>query len=115
MVHGVLVAGPIISSSLTVARFVAAERALAILKDSESDKCLNQVCDCAQAMEVDGMVATDSPIIGDEVLPADPPSDSPEDVEEVNFILSQFEDTSLGAASPPELSLLSDPGNLIEH
>lgn len=68
MVHGVLVVGPIVSSSLAVARFSAAERALVILKDPESEKCLTKICICGQEMAVDDMLDVDSLAIGDEML-----------------------------------------------
>lgn len=93
IVHGILVVGPIISSSLTVARFVAAERALAILKDPESKKCLAQICNCAQAMAIDDIAVIDSLIVGDEMLFVDPLDGSPSDIEdiaEVDSILSHF-------------------------
>ena len=54
LVHGKLVAGPIISSSLSVARFAAAERALTKLREPNSDMNLASLCDCALAMSVDG-------------------------------------------------------------
>jgi hypothetical protein len=70
VVHGVLVVGPIISSSLAVARFLAAERALVILKDPESEKCLTQICICGREMDIDDdMLAVDSlTTIGDEEM-----------------------------------------------
>ena len=86
MVHGVLVVGPIISTSLAVARFVAAERALAILKDSESEKCLTQICNCGRAMEIDDMLIMDSHFIGDETLFTDLPDNGPSDVEDVEEV-----------------------------
>ena len=78
VVHGVLVVGPIISSSLAVARFLAAERALVILKDPESEKCLTQICVCGREMEIDDdMLAVDSLATGDEeILFADLPGSS---------------------------------------
>jgi endoribonuclease Dicer len=88
MVHGVLVVGPIISSSLAVARFLAAERALVILKDPESEKCLTQICVCGREMVIDDdMLAVDSLAVGDELLFADlpDPSDMEDHVDEVNF------------------------------
>jgi endoribonuclease Dicer len=89
MVHGVLVVGPIISSSLTVARFVAAERALTILKNPESEKNLTRICTCGEAMAIDEMLAAESLTTEDEMLFADPLDDGfselPEDdTEEVN-------------------------------
>ena len=91
MVHGVLVVGPIISSSLAVARFMAAERALVILKDPESEKCLTKICICGREMAVDDdMLVDDDPLslatTGDEILFADLPDPSnleEEDMDEV--------------------------------
>ena len=78
VVHGVLVVGPIISSSLAVARFLAAERALVILKDPESEKCLPRICICGREMTIDDdMLAVDSLATGDEeMLFADLPGSS---------------------------------------
>ena len=86
VVHGVLVVGPIISSSLAVARFLAAERALVILKDPESEKCLTQICICGREMEIDDdMLAVDSLNPGDEevLFATDIPGFS--DLDEVNL------------------------------
>ncbi|KAF8061657.1 hypothetical protein FPV67DRAFT_1704520 [Lyophyllum atratum] len=46
VVHGVVVAGPIVAASQSVAKFVASERALPLLKDSEGSKSLSRLCDC---------------------------------------------------------------------
>jgi len=96
MVHGVLVVGPIVSSSFAVARFVAAERALAILKDPESEKCLVRICSCSRAMAIDDVMAVDSLMIEDEEFaePADDGSSDTDGVEEVDSILNQFEDST---------------------
>ncbi|KAF8158731.1 type III restriction enzyme [Pholiota molesta] len=51
VVHEQVIVGPIVSASLTVAKFLAADRALAILKDSESEKSLTSLCDCALSMD----------------------------------------------------------------
>lgn len=105
VVHGVLVVGPIISSSLAVARFLAAERALVILKNPESEKCLSRICVCGREMEIDDddMLAIDSLITGDEEA-ADPP-DLEDMADEVNLSLLR---------NPAKIDfLLSDPGNLI--
>ncbi|KAF9484901.1 hypothetical protein BDN70DRAFT_871881 [Pholiota conissans] len=51
-VHGQVVVGPIVSTSLNVAKFLAAERALAILRNPESPKSLSCLCDCAMSMDV---------------------------------------------------------------
>ncbi|KAF8968313.1 type III restriction enzyme [Flammula alnicola] len=52
LVHGEHVVGPIVSTSLTVAKFLAAERAIAILKDSKSEKSLTHLCDCGILMDI---------------------------------------------------------------
>lgn len=51
VVHEQAIVGPIVSASLNVAKFIAADRALAILKDSESEKSLASLCDCAMSMD----------------------------------------------------------------
>ena len=87
MVHGVLVVGPIISSSLAVARFLAAERALVILKDPESEKCLTQICICGKEMAIDDMLAVDSLAVGDEMFADFPGSSDLEDTDGVYLSL----------------------------
>jgi endoribonuclease Dicer len=52
-VHGNIVVGPIFSTSLPVAKYAAAERAMAMLKDGETDKSLAHLCDCGKHMETD--------------------------------------------------------------
>lgn len=52
-VHGSIVVGPIVSTSLPVAKYAAAERAMAMLKDGETDKSLAHFCDCGKHMETD--------------------------------------------------------------
>ncbi|KAH9484058.1 Endoribonuclease Dicer-like protein 3a [Psilocybe cubensis] len=51
-VHGTMIVGPIVSASLTVAKFAAAERALTVLKDPMSENSLLCLCDCAFTMKV---------------------------------------------------------------
>lgn len=78
-----------------MARFVAAERALAILKNPESEKCLARICSCNRAMAIDDMMTADSIIIEDEGV-AEPPDDGSSDTdgdEEVDF-LNQIEDST---------------------
>lgn len=52
-VHGNIVIGPIVSTSLPVAKYAAAERAMAMLRDGETDKSLAHLCDCGKHMEID--------------------------------------------------------------
>ena len=52
-VHGNIVVGPIISTSLPVAKYAAAERAMAMLKDGATDKSLAHLCACGKHMEID--------------------------------------------------------------
>ena len=93
VVHGVLVVGPIISSSLAVARFLAAERALVILKDPESEKCLSQICICGQEMAIDDILAVDSLTTGDEeLLLTDLPGSSDLDVVNLNLLAEPSKD-----------------------
>lgn len=51
LVHEQIIVGPIVSTSLTVAKFLAAERALTTLRDSGSDKSLALLCDCGMSMD----------------------------------------------------------------
>jgi endoribonuclease Dicer len=44
--HDVIIAGPIISASMTVAKNLAAERALSILQDADQVHCFARVCIC---------------------------------------------------------------------
>lgn len=53
LVHDVVVVGPVVAVSITVAKFAASERAWAVLRDPDADKSLSQLCDCGKAMEVD--------------------------------------------------------------
>jgi len=46
LLHDVILAGPITSSSANVARFLASERALACLQDPNQEKCLSRLCSC---------------------------------------------------------------------
>ncbi|KAJ7118771.1 hypothetical protein C8R44DRAFT_841231 [Mycena epipterygia] len=48
-VHGVVVAGPIVSTNAIVAKSLAAERALAILADTANEKHLSRLCNCRNA------------------------------------------------------------------
>jgi endoribonuclease Dicer len=50
VVHGIIVTGPILATSLSVAKFLASERALAVLSDQTSEKALSRLCVCGQAM-----------------------------------------------------------------
>jgi len=77
LVHGDVLVGPIVATSLPVAKGVAGERALAILRDNPSEKSLHNLCACKMVMQVDSLSiseAQDSDIA---------------DVEEVVNILSQ--------------------------
>lgn len=52
LVHGIVVAGPIVAASLSVARFVASERAHRVLTDLDGEHSLANICDCGKAMEI---------------------------------------------------------------
>jgi endoribonuclease Dicer len=54
LVHGVLVAGPVTSSSAAVAKSLASERALQILKNTASQNALSLLCDCSQPLQSSG-------------------------------------------------------------
>lgn len=47
LVHDVVISGPIVSTSLSVAKFSAAEKALVILKDIHAEKSLTRLCRCS--------------------------------------------------------------------
>lgn len=51
LVHGESVVGPIVAGSLTIAKFLAAERAFSILRDDDSDKSLRSLCTCASSTD----------------------------------------------------------------
>lgn len=53
VVHDVVVAGPVTASSLAVAKALASEGALKVLKNPDAEKSLSRICDCARAMNVD--------------------------------------------------------------
>jgi endoribonuclease Dicer len=53
LVHDTIVVGPVVATSLSVAKFLASERALMILSDATSEKSLSRLCICGQIMEVD--------------------------------------------------------------
>ncbi|KAG6845200.1 hypothetical protein H0H87_012527 [Tephrocybe sp. NHM501043] len=49
LVHGTMIVGPIVAISQSVSKFVASERALALLRDSEGGaELLSQLCDCRE-------------------------------------------------------------------
>jgi len=75
VVHGVVVAGPIFSSSKSLSKFAVAERSLAILRDPQSEKFVERLCTCQFAMQVD------SPPESDET-----PSDIEDDLEVSEFL-----------------------------
>ena len=74
LVHNTVVVGPVVATSLSVAKFLASERALAILSDATSEKSLSRLCVCGQVMEVDvaeGMGEAgpqETPIAAEEVV-----------------------------------------------
>ncbi|KAG6900442.1 hypothetical protein C0993_010489 [Termitomyces sp. T159_Od127] len=49
LVHGVILAGPIVTASQSVSKFIASDRALALLKDSGCANSLMQLCNCQKA------------------------------------------------------------------
>ncbi|CAA7265310.1 unnamed protein product [Cyclocybe aegerita] len=54
LLHDHLLVAPVVWSSLAVSKFVAAERALAVLQDADSDHSLAKLCTCSSPMAVDG-------------------------------------------------------------
>ncbi|KAG5723949.1 Dicer-like protein 1 [Termitomyces sp. T112] len=59
LVHGTIVTGPILAASQSVSKFIASERALAVLKDSGRSHSLLQLCDCQEAKFRKDAVSTD--------------------------------------------------------
>jgi hypothetical protein len=53
MVHGVAIADPVTARSISVAKALASERALVILRDDTSENALSRLCDCGKPMVVD--------------------------------------------------------------
>ncbi|KIM49536.1 hypothetical protein M413DRAFT_438720 [Hebeloma cylindrosporum] len=95
LVHGKLVVGPIVSSSLNIARFAAAERALTKLRDPASEMNLANLCDCALAMSIDGCPPA-SPFVVDSTEPTgDISSTDDEDAEDIDEVAEfLIEDTT---------------------
>ncbi|KAG6831233.1 hypothetical protein H0H92_012030 [Tricholoma furcatifolium] len=52
-VHGTILAGPIVAASPSVAKSIAAERALTLLKDPDAAQSLSRICDCQAAKAED--------------------------------------------------------------
>lgn len=48
LLHDSVISGPITSSSGTVAKFLASERALVYLQDVNQEHCLSRLCDCTR-------------------------------------------------------------------
>ena len=72
-VHGVVVAGPIFSTSRSLSKFAVADRSLAVLRDPQSEKFVERLCTCRFAMQVDNQLeldATPSDIEDDEEVSA---------------------------------------------
>jgi endoribonuclease Dicer len=53
LVHDTIVVGPVVATSLSVATFLASERALMILSDVTLEKFLSRLCICGRIIEVD--------------------------------------------------------------
>ncbi|KAJ3491957.1 hypothetical protein NLJ89_g11286 [Agrocybe chaxingu] len=54
LLHDHLLVAPVVWSSLAVSKFIAAERALAVLQNTDSDRSLAKLCTCSSPMLVDG-------------------------------------------------------------
>jgi len=94
VLHGMIIVGPIVSASLSVAKFMAAERALAILNKPESEKSLKHICNCQDQMQVDtSSESTPSPAmttVNDMTLDQEGSLSDMEDVDEVEHELLGF-------------------------
>ncbi|TFK34860.1 hypothetical protein BDQ12DRAFT_688964 [Crucibulum laeve] len=89
LVHGIVVVGPLVSMSLTVAKFAAADRALSILQDASSQRSLAQLCNCKTITTdvvplVSSLVLEEAPV---EEFPSDNNIDI-EEMEEVDMLLT---------------------------
>ncbi|KAG6907451.1 hypothetical protein DXG01_008835 [Tephrocybe rancida] len=49
LIHGTIIAGPIVATSRSISKFVASERALTMLRDSDDGHLLLQLCDCQES------------------------------------------------------------------
>lgn len=61
IVHELVVVGPIIASNLSLSKGLAAERARAILADSNHEMNLARLCDCRRAAEGRMDICSDEP------------------------------------------------------
>ncbi|KAJ7684575.1 hypothetical protein DFH06DRAFT_1264086 [Mycena polygramma] len=52
IVHGIVVAGPVLSASALVAKNLAAEQAMSVLADSVNQNSLTRLCDCQNARDL---------------------------------------------------------------
>ncbi|KAF8655840.1 hypothetical protein AX16_002924 [Volvariella volvacea WC 439] len=89
LIHDTIVAGPILSTSLAVARFAAAERALTILQAGESPKSLKDLCTCGRSMEIEP-----NPLAlahADDANEGGPEIASDHDAEEIHLMLTAVE------------------------
>ncbi|KAK7049438.1 Dicer-like protein 1 [Paramarasmius palmivorus] len=74
--HGILLAGPIVSRSMSVAKNLAAEKALEALKELGGEKSLGRICSCAvekimavsEAIELQMEITEDSDVGGVSVV-----------------------------------------------
>jgi len=90
VVHDVEIIRPVVAASAAVARFTAAERALAVLRDNDSKKSLALLCSCANSMDVTEVPKHKGPSDSSK----DDLSDDLKDIAEVSEILTQMNDSS---------------------
>ena len=77
LVHDQVVVGPIVSTSLTVAKFMAAERALTTLRDPGSSNSLALLCDCGMSMDaIASQLPSSPPIQAGDLLDNDDAEDT---------------------------------------
>ncbi|KDQ59634.1 hypothetical protein JAAARDRAFT_77685 [Jaapia argillacea MUCL 33604] len=79
VVHDVVVVGPITAGNLSLAKGRASEQAKVVLQDAQSDKYLGRICNCAEAMEVDGDQSATEDDIDDVDEPLKPLDDETEE------------------------------------
>ena len=60
IVHGIIIAGPVFSSSTSLSKFAVAERALVDLQNPQSEKHVERICTCRSDMHVDNLAEADA-------------------------------------------------------
>ncbi|KAG6873367.1 hypothetical protein C0995_016476 [Termitomyces sp. Mi166 len=65
LIHGMIIVGPIVAASQSVSKFIASERALTLLRDSDRAHPLLQLCDCQKTrIKGEAIAPTKNGIVG---------------------------------------------------